>query len=125
MTDDVGGAGEAGSGASRETGERLARAVASAVAEVPGVAFLRPRLGDLLRGSAAAARLRRTPAADRAPAGVRVRRVPDTGHWHVEVQFTVRQGHRAVDVARAVRATGERAAGGLPVELTVTVAGVG
>ncbi len=122
MTDDVGATGSA---APRETGERLARAVAGAAAEVAGVAFLRPRLSDLLRGSAAAARPRRGPAADRGPAGVRVRRDPDTARWLVEVQFTVRRGHRAVDVARAVRAAAERAAGGLPVEITVTVAGIG
>ncbi|GHA30447.1 hypothetical protein GCM10010329_62150 [Streptomyces spiroverticillatus] len=108
----------------RETGERLALAVSEAAARVPGVAFLRPRLSDRLRGSTALARLRPGSAADRTPAGVRARRDPDTERWRVEVQLTVRAGHRAVDVARAVRAAGERAAGGLPVEIAVTVTGI-
>ncbi|MFI0977312.1 Asp23/Gls24 family envelope stress response protein [Streptomyces sp. NPDC021093] len=108
----------------RETGERLARAVAEAAVRVPGVAFLRPRLSDLIRGAAAVDRLRGKPAGDRAPAGVRARRDPDTARWQVEVQLTVRHGHRAVDVAREVRAAGERAVAGTPVEIAVTVAGI-
>lgn len=107
----------------REVGERLMRAVAEAAVGVPGVAFLRPRLSDLLRGSATAARLRGT-AGDRTPAGVRARRDPATARWLVEVHLTVRYGHRAVDVAREVRAAGERAVAGVPVEIAVTVAGI-
>ncbi|MFF0744841.1 Asp23/Gls24 family envelope stress response protein [Streptomyces sp. NPDC004111] len=87
------------------------------------MAFLRPRLSDLLRGSATAARLRGS-AGDRPPAGVRVRREPAAARWRVEVQLTVRHGHRAVDVAREVRAAGERAVAGVPVEIEVTVAGI-
>ncbi|MFI5801217.1 Asp23/Gls24 family envelope stress response protein [Streptomyces sp. NPDC051561] len=125
MTHDArGGSGSVPPVSPRETGERLARAVSEAATEVPGVAFLRPRLSDLLGSSVARARIRRGPAADRAPAGVRARRDPDTSRWTVEVQLTVRTGHRAVDVARAVRAAGERAAGELPVDIAVTVAGI-
>jgi uncharacterized alkaline shock family protein YloU len=104
-------------------GERLARVVAEAAAGVPGVAFLRPRLSDLLRGSATAARLRGA-AGNRTPAGVRVRRDAATAPWRVEVHLTVRHGHRALDVAREVRAAGERAVAGVPVEIAVTVAGI-
>ncbi|MBH5334228.1 nucleopolyhedrovirus P10 family protein [Streptomyces pactum] len=65
-------------------------AVAGAVRAVPGVAALTPVLG----GSAQPVRAEDRTDADGAPLG-----------RHVEVQLAVAEGHRALDVARAVRAT--------------------
>ncbi|MFE0207970.1 Asp23/Gls24 family envelope stress response protein [Streptomyces sp. NPDC058985] len=100
--------------------DALAAAVARVTAEVPGVAFLRPGLADLVRGSARTGPPR---AAGRAPAGVRVTRASGAGPWEVDVQIVVRRGHRALTVARAVRdavtaALAEKAPGA---QVTVTV----
>ncbi|MEU3964429.1 hypothetical protein AB0F42_32315 [Streptomyces buecherae] len=89
--------------------------VAGAVAAVPGVARLAPALGGLTRpvrieGPRAVATEAGAPAAT-APAPAR----------HAQVQVAVAAGHRAVEVARAVR---ERARAALLAEApgTVTVA---
>jgi uncharacterized alkaline shock family protein YloU len=84
----------------------LEHAVAKAAAQVPGVAFLRPGIADYLRG---AARPRVLGRHGGPPAGVRVARRERTGRWEVHVQVVVRGGHRAVDVARAVRAAASEA----------------
>ncbi|MGK9461974.1 Asp23/Gls24 family envelope stress response protein [Streptomyces sp. G6] len=93
--------------------DALAGTVARVAAEVPGVAFLRPGLAELIRGSAG-----------RTPAGVRVTRGSGTGPWEVDVQLVVRRGHRALTVARAVRdavtAALARTAPGAQVTVTVT-----
>ncbi|MEU7201395.1 Asp23/Gls24 family envelope stress response protein [Streptomyces sp. NPDC045470] len=92
------------------------RAAAGAAKDTPGVAFLRPGLGELLRGAVA-----RTPGfgpASRAASGpgspspsgltgrvpgVRADHGPGPGPWRVRVHLAVRRGHRALDVVRAVR----------------------
>ncbi|MFI2236332.1 Asp23/Gls24 family envelope stress response protein [Streptomyces chrestomyceticus] len=98
------------------------RAAAGAAKDTPGVAFLRPGLGELLRGtvarttgtgSGAASRPRsasRSGAGSPAPAvrggrvpGVRADRGPGSGAWRIRVHLAVRRGHRALDVVRAVR----------------------
>ncbi|MEV5594530.1 hypothetical protein [Streptomyces sp. NPDC052496] len=84
------------------------RAAADAAKDTPGVAFLRPGLGDLLRGTvartAATGPRRSGPAArDSRVTGVRADRGPGPGPWRIRVHLAVRRGHRALDVARAVR----------------------
>ncbi|MFH8344439.1 Asp23/Gls24 family envelope stress response protein [Streptomyces sp. NPDC018045] len=104
------------------------RAAAGAAKDTPGVAFLRPGLGELLRGTVAR---RPLPAGGEAPAtgtavagdttagtgsgppspagrtgrvaGVRADRGPGPGQWRIRVHLAVRRGHRALDVVRAVR----------------------
>ncbi|MDI3098338.1 MULTISPECIES: hypothetical protein [Streptomyces] len=98
----------------------LAATVARVTAEVPGVAFLRPGLAELIRGSA---RTGAPATAGRTPAGVRVTRGSGAGPWEVDVQIVVHRDHRALTVARAVRdavtaALAERAPGA---QVTVTV----
>ncbi|MDG9694911.1 Asp23/Gls24 family envelope stress response protein [Streptomyces mutabilis] len=101
--------------------DALAGTVARVAAEVPGVAFLRPGLAELIRGSARTGTPR---TAGRTPAGVRVTRGSGTGPWEVDVQLVVRRGHRALTVARAVRdavsAALARTAPGAQVTVTVT-----
>ncbi|WP_399891363.1 Asp23/Gls24 family envelope stress response protein [Streptomyces sp. BBFR51] len=101
--------------------EALAGTAARVAADVPGVAFLRPGLVDLFRGSARTG----PPRADgRTPAGVRVTRASGAGPWEVDVQVVVRRDHRALTVARAVRdavtAALAQAAPGAQVTVTVT-----
>ncbi|MFD7663975.1 hypothetical protein [Streptomyces sp. NPDC059788] len=109
------------------------RAAAEAARATPGVAFLRPGLGELLRGTVAWRPLRtggagESPGAAEAAdetvrpeqgrpgprgaepggrqgrvAGVRAERGPEPGAWCIRVHLAVRRGHRALDVARAVR----------------------
>jgi hypothetical protein len=99
----------------------LAHAAAKAAAQVPGVAFLRPGIADYLRS---AARPRVLGPYGGPPAGVRVARRERTGPWEVHVQIVVRGGHRAVDVARAVRAAVAAAPDAPPaLHVKVTVAG--
>lgn len=105
------------------TDQTPAGQVAKAVLAVPGVAFLRPGLADLLR-TPAAARLSRGPAA---PPGLRVTRRAE--EWSVEIKLVLRRGHRALDVTRAVRAAAEsalrdRTGRSTPVQVTVTVTGL-
>lgn len=71
---------------------RVVHAAADAAENVPGVAFLRPGLADLLRGG-------ERPRAG----GVRARRETDSESWHIELHLAVHAGHRALDVVRAVR----------------------
>ncbi|MCB5905950.1 Asp23/Gls24 family envelope stress response protein [Streptomyces pinistramenti] len=107
---------------------RVLKAAAEAARETPGVAFLRPGLGDLLRG-AVPRRSGGGPAADTRMTGVRAERQDHPERWHLRIHLAVRTGHRALDVTRAVRArTGtavrEALADGGPapaVSITVTV----
>ncbi|MEU6458160.1 Asp23/Gls24 family envelope stress response protein [Streptomyces sp. NPDC047065] len=100
--------------------DALAGTVARVTADVPGVAFLRPGLADLVRGPTRTGAPR---AAGRAPAGVRVTRASGAGPWEVDVQIVVRRDHRALTVARAVRdAVTAALAGTAPgAQVTVTV----
>ncbi|WP_405677336.1 Asp23/Gls24 family envelope stress response protein [Streptomyces sp. NBC_01511] len=82
-------------GAAGVTKDRLALAAVDAVERVPGVAFLRPGLADLVRASYA--------SRDRRKSGVRVRPGGDAASWHIEVQFVARRTYRTLDVTRAVR----------------------
>ncbi|MFB7830749.1 MULTISPECIES: hypothetical protein [unclassified Streptomyces] len=82
------------------------RAAAAAARATDGVAFLRPGLTGLLRAAAtSAAGSRYAPP----PEGVRALRNPADGSWDVELRLTVRRGHRAVEVTRAVRLAVEEA----------------
>ncbi|PWS39994.1 hypothetical protein DKT74_35370 [Streptomyces sp. ZEA17I] len=105
--------------------DRLAEAAARAAEGVPGVAFLRPGVVDLLR----------TRVADRAPRlatgpgprtqGVRVSRDATTGTWHIDLRLVLHRGHRALDVTRAVHTATLVATRGEPsVSVRVTVTGV-
>lgn len=87
-----------------ETKHRLASAVVDAVERVPGVAFLRPGLADLVRAAyGSAAPYAPYASRDRRRSGVRVRPGAVAGAWHIEVQFVARRTHRTLDVTRAVR----------------------
>ncbi|MFI8347760.1 hypothetical protein [Streptomyces sp. NPDC085596] len=106
----------------------LTEEIAAAVESVPGVAFLRPGLGGLLRSAlprgAGAANGGRA-----VPAGVRLSRPDEAGPWRVEIHVVARGHVRTLDVARAVvRAAEERLAGLLPGQqppkVTVTVTGL-
>ncbi|GCD33670.1 hypothetical protein OEIGOIKO_01393 [Streptomyces chrestomyceticus JCM 4735] len=94
----------------------ILRAAAGAAKDTPGVAFLRPGLGELLRGTVARTTGTGSGAASRpgggspAPSvrggrvpGVRADRGPGPGAWRIRVHLAVRRGHRALDVVRAVR----------------------
>ncbi|MFJ5291239.1 MULTISPECIES: Asp23/Gls24 family envelope stress response protein [unclassified Streptomyces] len=81
--------------------EQLSAAVAEAALGVSGVAFLRPGLSGLLR-----------TAGRSGPSGVRIGRTDRADGrdgWTAEVFVVLRQGRRAVDVTRAVRAAVLRA----------------
>ncbi|GAA2945324.1 Asp23/Gls24 family envelope stress response protein [Streptomyces enissocaesilis] len=106
----------------RTSRARLERAAAEAALAVPGVAFLRPGIADVLRGA--------TGQRPGSCGGVRARAAEGSGGWRIDVQLAVLRGHRAVDVTRAVRAAVEAAAetaagaaatGGRPVRAAVTV----
>ncbi|MFK8850276.1 Asp23/Gls24 family envelope stress response protein [Streptomyces sp. Ac-502] len=103
------------------------RAAAGAAKDTPGVAFLRPGLGELLRGTVA--RTAGTGSGSRSASGpgsrsasgsgsgvgssppgrggrvsgVRADHGPGPGPWRIRVHLAVRRGHRALDVVRAVR----------------------
>ncbi|AEW92400.1 MULTISPECIES: hypothetical protein [Streptomycetaceae] len=111
------------------TGRPAVRAALTATAadtarRVPGVAFLRPAFTGLLR----------RPAATGDRAAVRAERLTATPpDWRLHVHLAVAHGHRALDVARDVRATVTHAAGtalaeaGQPdatVRVTVTVTNI-
>lgn len=106
----------------------LGEDIARAVAELPGVAFLKPGLAGRLRTALA----RPEPAVGgAASAGVRLTRPNgDGGVWHVEVQFVALRRARTVDVARAARKAVEaQLAQALPAQaeaarITVTVTGL-
>lgn len=105
----------------------LAEEIAAAVEAVPGVAFLRPGFGGLLRslphgGSAA-------DGGRAVPSGVRVSRPDDAGPWRVDIHLVARGHVRTLDVARAaVRAAEDRLSGlqpgQEPPKVTVTVTGL-
>lgn len=108
--------------------DAMADRIAEAVVAVPGVAFLRPGLTDLLRSSAAARTAERAESArkKRAKSAVRVGRGTASEIVTVDVQFVLRRGHRAVGVTRAVRAAVEetvraRTADEANVQVTVTI----
>ncbi|WP_037575058.1 Asp23/Gls24 family envelope stress response protein [Phaeacidiphilus oryzae] len=106
-----------------ELQSRLTTGAAEAARRVPGVAFLRPGLAELLRGGPGS-------GARAGTSGVRVRRGEAPGQWRLEIQLAARRGHRAADVARAVRASVEEAvrellaAEAAPVSVTVTITDV-
>jgi hypothetical protein len=76
--------------------DELAHTIAHVVCDVPGVAFLRPGIVDLLRASARSG----LPNPEGSPSGVRLTPRAQAG-WDVDVQIVVQHGHRALDVARA------------------------
>ncbi|MFJ1800675.1 MULTISPECIES: Asp23/Gls24 family envelope stress response protein [unclassified Streptomyces] len=104
--------------------DRVAVAAAEAARGVPGVAFLRPGVADLLRARIAERTPFRAPQnGNRAP-GVRVGRDEDDG-WHIDIRFVLCRGHRALDITRAVRAAVVAALPGEPVvSVRITVTGV-
>jgi hypothetical protein len=78
----------------------LTEALATAVRDVPGVAFLKPGIARVLRS--ALPRSDRTGASE-PPAGLRISRPGGTGPWVIEVQIVTRTGTRALDITRATR----------------------
>ncbi|WP_328467603.1 hypothetical protein [Streptomyces sp. NBC_00448] len=80
--------------------EVLTAQVATAVREVPGIAFLKPSLSGLLRAS-----IRSTTqgASRQSTEGVRLTSGEGRPSWTVSVHVVARRGHRALDVARAIR----------------------
>ncbi|ATY99699.1 Asp23/Gls24 family envelope stress response protein [Streptomyces cavourensis] len=105
---------------------RLAEAAAEAAEGVPGVAFLRPGVVDLLRTRVARAPRLATGPGPRTQ-GVRVSRDGTTGTWHIDIRLVLHRGHRALDVTRAVHTAtlaATRAEPSVPVRVTVTVTGV-
>lgn len=105
--------------------DRMAGAAAEAARGVPGVAFLRPGVVDLLRTRIAERAPRRTRTNGAGAPGVRVGRDEITGGWHVDVRLVLHRGHRVLDVTRAVRAAVLAAVpDGARVSVRVTVTGV-
>ncbi|MFJ3639618.1 hypothetical protein ACIPRD_07690 [Streptomyces sp. NPDC090108] len=101
----------------------LGDALAQAVREVPGVAFLAPGLTHRLRAALD------STGGDRAScAGVRMTRSARTEPWKIDVRIVIRAQARALDVTRATRtAVTACLAGARPAEpahVTVTVTGV-
>lgn len=80
----------------------LRRSAAEAALGVDGVLGLQPTLASRL--ARAATRPVQGAADNRASplSGIRVARCPDGSGWQVEIRCVVAEGHRAVDVARAV-----------------------
>lgn len=79
--------------------DTLTEALARTVLEVPGVAFLKPGLTDLLRSRAGAGAGR----SGARTAGIRVTRRDGSEPWEVDVRIVARKERPAVDVARATR----------------------
>ncbi|MFI1248754.1 Asp23/Gls24 family envelope stress response protein [Streptomyces anulatus] len=104
--------------------DRVAGTAAEAARGVPGVAFLRPGVTDLLRARFAERTPLRAPLnGNRAP-GVRVGRDEEDG-WHIDIRFVLCRGHRALDTTRAVQAAVVAALPGEPVaSVRITVTGV-
>ncbi|MCF3960545.1 Asp23/Gls24 family envelope stress response protein [Streptomyces fuscigenes] len=86
----------------RELAGNLTRAIADAVVAIDGVAFLRPGFADVVRG---VGRRSTHPVS-----GVRVAYEAESEQWRITVQLVTGQGHRALDVTRAVRAAATSAA---------------
>ncbi|MFE7136638.1 Asp23/Gls24 family envelope stress response protein [Streptomyces sp. NPDC057644] len=82
--------------------DRVAVAAAEAARGVPGVAFLRPGVADLLRTRITDRTQRRAPLTGNRTPGVRVGR-DEGGGWRLDIRLVLRRGHRALDVTRAVR----------------------
>ncbi|WP_435057095.1 hypothetical protein [Streptomyces sp. bgisy060] len=104
----------------------LAEEIARVVREVPGVAFLRPRLTGLLKPAVVPGPVGSGSATT---AGVRLREDEAAGTWHVEVRLVALGGDRVLDVARAARRTVEERldallpGGAARAHVTVTVTG--
>ncbi|MGY0490248.1 hypothetical protein [Streptomyces sp. WG-D5] len=101
--------------------------IARAVAELPGVAFLKPDLAGRLRSALA----RPVPPAGGRPSGVRLTPPRDAdGPWRIEIQLVALAHARTVDVARAARRTAEEHLaksvpnGDTRARVTVTVTGL-
>ncbi|MFJ9340595.1 Asp23/Gls24 family envelope stress response protein [Streptomyces sp. NPDC101733] len=107
-------------------GGELTRAfLAEAVLAVPGVAFLRPGLGERLRaGAASRAGRSPRPTSGDGSSGIRIGGPPGSGPTAIEVHVVLLRGHRTLDVTRAVReavlAVCPAGAGTIPVRVTVT-----
>ncbi|MFJ6104416.1 hypothetical protein ACIQHY_25840 [Streptomyces sp. NPDC092359] len=105
----------------------LSEEIARAVLEVPGVAFLRPRLSGLLRPSAGASGT--DGASPGTSAGISVREAEGGGSWDVGVRLVALSNDRTLEVARAARrAVEDRLESLLPggaarAHVTVTVTG--
>ncbi|MFF1630639.1 hypothetical protein [Streptomyces sp. NPDC058272] len=81
----------------------IRQTAAAAALAVGGVRSLQPTLASRLAAAASPAAAQ--GAADRFTSpmsGIRVIRDPDGSGWRVEVRCVLAEGHRAVDVARAV-----------------------
>lgn len=83
----------------RELRALLQRTAAEAARTTSGVAYLRPGLGDLVRGAVPLL----SPADGPRVAGVRAEPGEAPGLWRLRIHLAVRRGHRALDVVRAVR----------------------
>ncbi|MFG2307259.1 hypothetical protein ACGFS9_01005 [Streptomyces sp. NPDC048566] len=85
--------------------DTLTEALARTVLEVPGVAFLKPGLTELLRARTGSGAAR----AGAHTAGIRVTRRGTSDPWEVDVRIVARGERRTVDVARATRRALEEA----------------
>ncbi|MDI3419046.1 hypothetical protein [Streptomyces luteolus] len=80
----------------------LTEALAEAVRQVPGVAFLKPGVAQRLR--AAVSDTGDSGADSKAsPAGLRISRSDGNGPWKIEIQIVTLAEARALDVTRAAR----------------------
>ncbi|KPI07507.1 hypothetical protein OK074_0217 [Actinobacteria bacterium OK074] len=108
----------------------LVEEVATTVRSVPGVAFLKPGLGERLRSALSRPTAPGTGGTgSSAAAGVRLTRPDGDGPWRLDIHVVMLREARTADVARAVRAAVERRLHALvpvrPVPLvTVTVTGL-
>ncbi|MER7394980.1 hypothetical protein ABT381_05645 [Streptomyces sp. NPDC000151] len=83
----------------RELRALLQRTAAEAARATSGVAYLRPGLGDLVRGAVPLL----APTNGPRVTGVRAEPGDAPGLWRLRIHLAVRRGHRALDVVRAVR----------------------
>lgn len=103
--------------------DQVAGKAVEAARGVPGVAFLRPGVADLLRTRITDRTQRRAPLTGNRTPGVRVGR--DEGGWRLDIRLVLRRGHRALDVTRAVQAAVLAALPEEPVvSVRITVTGV-
>ncbi|MFI8993470.1 hypothetical protein [Streptomyces sp. NPDC053542] len=94
------GSGSGSGSAERELRALLQRTAAEAARATTGVAYLRPGLGDLVRGTVP---LLAPADGQRRVTGVRAEPGDAPGLWRLRIHLAVRRGHRALDVVRAVR----------------------